>query len=48
MKKEWKNPMLEVLDINMTMAGPGLKYPDARMMMLIQKKQITIANCMVF
>ncbi|MFP7735349.1 paeninodin family lasso peptide [Priestia aryabhattai] len=29
MKKEWKTPVLEVLDVNMTMAGPGIKIPDA-------------------
>ncbi|MGM0874206.1 MAG: paeninodin family lasso peptide [Bacillota bacterium] len=29
MKKEWQTPELEVLNINMTMAGPGLKTPDA-------------------
>jgi hypothetical protein len=28
-KKEWQNPMLEVLDVKMTMAGPGIKTPDA-------------------
>jgi hypothetical protein len=29
MKKEWQKPELEALDINMTMAGPGIKTPDA-------------------
>ncbi|HDR7634888.1 MULTISPECIES: paeninodin family lasso peptide [Bacillus] len=29
MKKDWTMPTLEVLDINMTMAGPGIKIPDA-------------------
>jgi hypothetical protein len=29
MKKKWEKPILEVLDVNMTMAGPGLKTPDA-------------------
>ncbi|MDR7073383.1 paeninodin family lasso peptide [Fictibacillus barbaricus] len=29
MKKDWQQPVLEVLDINMTMAGPGIKTPDA-------------------
>lgn len=29
MKKEWQKPELEVLNINMTMAGPGIKTPDA-------------------
>lgn len=29
MKKKWETPELEVLDINMTMAGPGIKTPDA-------------------
>ncbi|QGS69682.1 paeninodin family lasso peptide [Oceanobacillus sp. 143] len=29
MKKEWNMPTLEILDINMTMAGPGIKTPDA-------------------
>lgn len=28
MKKEWKKPLLEVLDVNKTMAGPGLRYAD--------------------
>lgn len=28
MKKEWNAPVLEVLDINMTMAGPGDAIPD--------------------
>ncbi|WHY71056.1 paeninodin family lasso peptide [Fictibacillus enclensis] len=29
MKKDWEKPVLEVLDVNMTMAGPGRKTPDA-------------------
>jgi hypothetical protein len=29
MKKEWQTPELQVLDVNMTMAGPGIKTPDA-------------------
>ncbi|SIQ22564.1 hypothetical protein SAMN05878482_101685 [Peribacillus simplex] len=29
MKKEWQTPKLEVLNINMTMAGPGITIPDA-------------------
>ncbi|MDN4526745.1 paeninodin family lasso peptide [Fictibacillus fluitans] len=29
MKKQWEKPSLEVLNVNMTMAGPGLKTPDA-------------------
>ncbi|WP_139343020.1 paeninodin family lasso peptide [Fictibacillus arsenicus] len=29
MKKVWQEPILEVLDINLTMAGPGIKTPDA-------------------
>ncbi|MFE4350606.1 paeninodin family lasso peptide [Peribacillus butanolivorans] len=29
MKKEWQTPKLEVLNINMTMAGPGLTIPDS-------------------
>lgn len=28
-KLAWQNPSLEVLDVNMTMAGPGIKTPDA-------------------
>lgn len=28
-KKEWVTPALEVLDVKMTMAGPGIKTPDA-------------------
>jgi hypothetical protein len=27
--KIWKTPKLEVLDVTMTMAGPGIKTPDA-------------------
>ncbi|MBW7476736.1 paeninodin family lasso peptide [Paenibacillus oenotherae] len=27
-KKEWQQPALEVLEINMTMAGKGTKYID--------------------
>lgn len=29
MKREWEKPVLEVLDVNMTMAGPGFSIPDA-------------------
>ena len=29
MKKEWNTPDLEILNIGMTMAGPGVRYPDA-------------------
>lgn len=29
MKKEWSKLELEVLNISMTMAGPGIKTPDA-------------------
>ena len=29
MKKQWQQPVLEVLDVNMTMAGPGIRTPDA-------------------
>jgi hypothetical protein len=28
MKKEWQNPLLEVLDVKMTMAGPGFRIVD--------------------
>ncbi len=28
-RKEWQNPTLEVLDVKMTMAGPGIRMPDA-------------------
>lgn len=28
MKMQWKKPELEVLDVAMTMAGPGLRTPD--------------------
>lgn len=28
-KKNWKQPALEVLDVNMTMAGPGTGTPDS-------------------
>ncbi|WP_143812967.1 paeninodin family lasso peptide [Paenibacillus sp. XY044] len=29
MRKEWTTPELEVLDVSMTMAGPGEAKPDA-------------------
>jgi hypothetical protein len=29
MKKNWEEPKLEVLNINMTMAGPGIRDVDA-------------------
>jgi hypothetical protein len=29
MKKEWQTPKLEVLNINMTMQGPGIRDVDA-------------------
>ncbi|MFZ3171997.1 MAG: paeninodin family lasso peptide [Carboxydocellales bacterium] len=29
MKKEWQKPELAVLNISMTMAGPGIRYNDA-------------------
>lgn len=28
MKKEWKAPVLEVLDVKMTMQGPGIRDVD--------------------
>lgn len=28
MKKEWKVPQLEELNVSMTMAGPGIRIPD--------------------
>ncbi|MHA6485256.1 paeninodin family lasso peptide [Paenibacillus sp. strain BS8-2] len=28
-KKAWQQPGLEVLNVNMTMAGPGIAKPDA-------------------
>lgn len=28
MKKHWQAPELEVLDLSMTMAGPGFRTPD--------------------
>lgn len=28
-KKAWQQPALEVLNVNMTMAGPGIATPDA-------------------
>ncbi|MBB6672266.1 paeninodin family lasso peptide [Cohnella nanjingensis] len=28
MKKEWNQPILEVLDVNQTMGGPNGLYPD--------------------
>ncbi|MFT9601156.1 paeninodin family lasso peptide [Mesobacillus sp.] len=30
MKKEWKAPVLEVLDVKMTMQGPGIRDVDAQ------------------
>lgn len=30
MKKEWQKPVLELLDVNKTMAGPGIRIEDAR------------------
>ncbi|WP_017378580.1 paeninodin family lasso peptide [Paenisporosarcina sp. TG-14] len=29
MKKQWKKPELEVLEVNMTMGGDNGEYPDA-------------------
>ncbi|MBT2616223.1 MULTISPECIES: paeninodin family lasso peptide [Bacillaceae] len=29
MKKEWEKPKLEILNVNLTMAGPGRRLPDA-------------------
>ncbi|WP_369900582.1 paeninodin family lasso peptide [Bacillus manliponensis] len=29
MKKQWGKPELEILNIHMTMAGPGLRIVDA-------------------
>jgi len=29
MKKQWQKPELEVLNVSMTMSGPGIKTPDA-------------------
>lgn len=29
MKKTWNTPALETLEVNMTMAGPGIAMPDA-------------------
>lgn len=29
MRKEWQEPKLEVLNVKMTMAGPGLTIPDS-------------------
>ncbi|MCS0788058.1 paeninodin family lasso peptide [Cytobacillus firmus] len=28
MKLDWQTPKLEVLDLRLTMAGPGIKNPD--------------------
>lgn len=28
-KKAWETPILDILDINLTMAGPGTLKPDA-------------------
>lgn len=28
MKRNWEKPSLEILDVKMTMAGPGLRYVD--------------------
>ena len=29
MKKEWQAPEVEILTVGMTMAGPGIRMPDA-------------------
>lgn len=29
MEKQWQTPELEVLNVSMTMAGPGIRTPDA-------------------
>ncbi|MGG4167741.1 paeninodin family lasso peptide [Rossellomorea vietnamensis] len=29
MKRQWKTPLLEVLNVNMTMNGPGIRDVDA-------------------
>jgi len=29
MKKPWESPSLEVLNVNMTMHGPGKRFEDA-------------------
>jgi hypothetical protein len=29
LKKTWKQPVLEVLDVSMTMGGPGNAIPDS-------------------
>ncbi|MDN3954788.1 paeninodin family lasso peptide [Sporolactobacillus laevolacticus] len=29
MKKTWVKPEIEVLDVKLTMAGPGQKHPDS-------------------
>ncbi|MBH5317283.1 paeninodin family lasso peptide [Paenibacillus sp. GSMTC-2017] len=29
MKKTWQQPTLEVLNVNLTMAGPGIAVPDS-------------------
>lgn len=29
LKNVWKKPVLEELNVRMTMAGPGIKTPDA-------------------
>lgn len=29
MNKEWSAPSLEVLDVKLTMAGPGVTIPDS-------------------
>lgn len=28
MKREWKKPLIEILDVRMTMNGPGNANPD--------------------
>ncbi|WP_141692693.1 paeninodin family lasso peptide [Paenibacillus pectinilyticus] len=28
MQKQWNQPVLETLDLSMTLAGPGLRYLD--------------------
>ena len=48
MKQEWQSPVLEVLDINMTMAGPGKRLVDQVLKMRMSKALFTTANALIF
>ncbi|QGQ47212.1 paeninodin family lasso peptide [Metabacillus sediminilitoris] len=43
MRKEWKKPVLEVLDVNMTMLGEDGDYTDAAFPENTPKKDLTFS-----